>query len=72
MITMKPDWWSKAACLGVGPDRFFPSQGHKRIYDEPLKICMSCSVRQECYEYGKSIGDGVWGGVVFNPKKKVA
>jgi hypothetical protein len=42
----RPDWWGEAACLGVGPDTFFPARGG--TLDAARALCGRCSARERC------------------------
>jgi WhiB family transcriptional regulator, redox-sensing transcriptional regulator len=42
----RPAWWDEAACLGVGPDSFFPARGG--TLDAARALCGRCSARERC------------------------
>lgn len=56
-------WHARAACAGLGIDRFF-QPGRK---DTVKRICAGCPVRVRCGEWARTNGivDGVWGGEVM-------
>ena len=56
-------WKLKAECFGMDTNIFFPTNDNKTI-KIAKKVCASCSVKEECAEYGKLNGNGVgvWGG----------
>ncbi|MEI7674890.1 MAG: WhiB family transcriptional regulator [bacterium] len=56
-------WKLKAECFGMDTNIFFPTNDNKTI-KIAKKVCASCSVKEECVEYGKLNGNGVgvWGG----------
>lgn len=57
-------WLNHAECVGVDPELFFdPAR-----YDQALQVCAGCPVKQQCREYGKGMGGGVWGGKVHAHK----
>ena len=65
-----PEWQTKAACLGAGPDAFFPEPGSSRRTKEinkakALALCDSCEVQPECSQFAIDAGEkfGTWGGM---------
>jgi hypothetical protein len=42
----RPGWQARAACRGMGPDRFFAVDADSR--QEAARLCGGCPVRQEC------------------------
>lgn len=56
------DWQSRANCLGVDPDLFFPERGASTA--EAKAVCAGCVVREQCLEYALANGEkfGIWGG----------
>jgi len=56
-------WKLKAECFGMDTNIFFPTNDNKTI-KIARKVCLGCSVKEECSEYGKLNGNGVgvWGG----------
>jgi Transcription factor WhiB len=75
----RPEWHTRAACRGVGPEEFFPpfqeGRGHanaaQQTYAETtVKYCGNCPVRAECLEAGAGETVGLWGGV--GPRKRKA
>jgi len=65
----RADWWSRAACLSVDPDLFFPvsSQGPGRGQAIRAKaVCGRCPVARQCLSYALAAGSraqGIWGGL---------
>ena len=57
-------WKLKAECFGMDTNIFFPTNDNKTI-KIAKKVCASCSVKEECADYGKVNGNGVgvWGGI---------
>jgi WhiB family redox-sensing transcriptional regulator len=57
------DWRFDGACVGVGPEVFYPPSGQRPV--EALALCAVCSVRSECLEYAIEFNQhwGVWGGL---------
>ncbi len=60
-------WMDDSNCKGLGPDRFQLEQGHSAR--KAREVCISCTVTEECLEYGLRTGSvGVWGGEVLDLK----
>ncbi len=66
-----PDWQSKANCLGVDPDLFFPERGASTR--EAKAVCRGCVVREDCLEYALANGEkfGIWGGMSERERRRV-
>lgn len=60
---MRPDWMSRAACIGLDPELFFPVETAGGA--EAVQVCASCPVRTECLAHAVATDarHGVWGGV---------
>lgn len=43
-----PDWHTRALCLGMDADIFFPKPGDVAATNHAKRICDSCPVRQAC------------------------
>ena len=54
-------WQTKANCMGVDPDLFFPERGASTR--EAKEVCRGCVVREDCLEYALANGEkfGIWG-----------
>lgn len=69
-------WRDKAECKTLGPEVFFAEvergRSRRRFVQQAIKVCESCSVRKECYNYAKKNNEvyGVWGGVDFYISRK--
>lgn len=62
------DWRSKAACLTVDPELFFPigNTGPAIVQTAEAKaVCATCSVQQTCLQWAldNNQDSGVWGGM---------
>jgi WhiB family redox-sensing transcriptional regulator len=49
------DWWTKAACLALDREMFFPisepgTPARQIVAGPALKICAGCDVRQDCLD----------------------
>jgi WhiB family redox-sensing transcriptional regulator len=64
-------WQSRANCLGVDPELFFPERGASTR--EAKEVCRGCVVRTECLEYALANGEkfGIWGGLSERERRKV-
>jgi WhiB family transcriptional regulator, redox-sensing transcriptional regulator len=68
------DWRSQAACLGVGPDLFYPegSKARREQAEQMAKvICAKCRVRRACLDYALAKPEqfGVWGGLNWHERE---
>ncbi len=65
------DWQSRANCMGVDPDLFFPERGASTR--EAKEVCRGCVVRENCLEYALSNGEkfGIWGGLSERERRRV-
>jgi WhiB family transcriptional regulator, redox-sensing transcriptional regulator len=68
---MTPEWQDHAACLGVDPDLFFPTQGEP--VGEAKQICRGCQVRETCLEYAlrNNLKHGIWGGTSERERRRI-
>ena len=66
-----PDWKSKANCMGVDPDLFFPERGMSTR--EAKEVCRGCVVREDCLEYALANGEkfGIWGGLSERERRRI-
>ena len=64
-------WQSRANCMGVDPELFFPERGASTR--EAKEVCRGCVVRTECLEYALANGEkfGIWGGLSERERRKV-
>ena len=64
-------WSALAACRGFDPAIFFPGQDGNA--DPALRVCESCSVREECLEYAIQTRQryGVWGGTTERQRRRI-
>ena len=64
-------WQSRANCMGVDPELFFPERGASTR--EAKEVCRGCVVRSECLEYALANGEkfGIWGGLSERERRKV-
>lgn len=62
------DWRSRAACLGVDPELFFPIGNTGPAVTqvaEAKRVCHACTVREVCLQWAMENhqDSGVWGGL---------
>lgn len=64
---------SKANCLGVDPELFFPNGAIAPQTEKTLRrICMSCDVFWECYDYSLNVKViGFWAGTTDTQRKSL-
>jgi WhiB family transcriptional regulator, redox-sensing transcriptional regulator len=62
-MLVRPDWWSRAACAGVGPGAFF--EPDPEAEQAAKAICATCPAAQECGDWAIShrIAFGIFGGL---------
>lgn len=63
VLLERPEWHSRAACRGMGTERFFPTD-HVALLDA-RRICAGCEVRRECGEFAMAVPSlkGIWAGM---------
>jgi len=73
LIFEGPDrsWQTRANCMGVDPDLFFPERGASTR--EAKEVCRGCVVRESCLDYAISNGEkfGIWGGMSERERRRV-
>ncbi len=64
-------WQSRANCMGVDPDLFFPERGAST--KEAKEVCRGCVVRTDCLEFALRNSEkfGIWGGMSERERRKV-
>jgi WhiB family redox-sensing transcriptional regulator len=73
----RPDWQADAACLGQGPDGWFPRRAPGTAtadqVDQAKAICHGCPAREECFRYAMrhNIKHGVWGGTSVTERRNI-
>src|SRR5579862_3178535 len=65
------DWQSRANCMGVDPDLFFPERGSSTR--EAKEVCRGCVVREDCLNFAIANGEkfGIWGGMSERERRRV-
>ena len=68
---MDRDWQTRANCMGVDPDLFFPERGASTR--EAKEVCRGCVVREDCLEYALANGEkfGIWGGLSERERRRL-
>jgi WhiB family transcriptional regulator, redox-sensing transcriptional regulator len=69
--TEERGWQSRANCMGVDPELFFPERGSSTR--EAKEVCRGCVVREDCLEYALANGEkfGIWGGMSERERRRV-
>jgi WhiB family transcriptional regulator, redox-sensing transcriptional regulator len=64
-------WKTDAACRGMDPDVFFPTDEVGQA--AALDVCAECPVRELCLEFAirSRQTDGVWGGTTPRERRKL-
>ncbi len=64
-------WQTRANCMGVDPDLFFPERGASTR--EAKEVCRGCVVREDCLEYALDNGEkfGIWGGMSERERRRL-
>lgn len=67
----EPTWQSRANCMGVDPELFFPERGSSTR--EAKEVCRGCVVREDCLEFAIANGEkfGIWGGMSERERRRV-
>jgi WhiB family transcriptional regulator, redox-sensing transcriptional regulator len=67
----RQDWQSRANCMGVDPELFFPERGSSTR--EAKEVCRGCVVKQDCLEFAIANGEkfGIWGGMSERERRRV-
>jgi len=65
------EWQSRANCMGVDPELFFPERGSSTR--EAKEVCRGCVVQQDCLEFAIANGEkfGIWGGMSERERRRV-
>ena len=63
VLLERPEWHARAACRGMGTERFFPAD-HVALLDA-RRICAGCEVKRECGEFAMTVPSlkGIWAGM---------
>ena len=73
----RPDWMTKAACIGEPRDLFFPGPGQDGIRKtkKAKEICRTCPVVNDCIVYAMSFSPrsliGIWGGTTERERTRI-
>jgi WhiB family redox-sensing transcriptional regulator len=64
-------WQTRANCMGVDPDLFFPERGSSTR--EAKEVCRGCVVQEDCLEFAIANGEkfGIWGGMSERERRRV-
>ncbi len=71
---MKTEQWRvRAACQGLDPSIFYPSDDDELEADAAKAVCAVCPVQAECLEHalGSKEREGVWGGATERERRRI-
>ena len=54
-------WRTRAACIGLPPDMFFPERGDNAAADTARAVCARCPVTAACLDANLDQRDGIYG-----------
>lgn len=71
IIQQQLTWQSRARCLQVDPEIFFPERGGSS--KAARAVCDQCTVRIECLKYALTNREqfGIWGGTSERERRKL-
>ncbi len=66
-------WRAKAACRGLDPTIFYPSEEDDDAAADAKAVCAVCPVQVECLEHalGYREREGVWGGATERERRRI-
>lgn len=66
-------WRDDAACLGLDPDLFFPTDTSPERADLARAVCADCTVTEECLDYAIATNQrwGIWGGTSDRDRRRI-
>ena len=72
----EPRFYEEPACAEIGGDLFFPERFEQAFGNIEInmakKICLSCTHRTECAEWGiKKEIHGIWGGLLETDRRLI-
>ncbi len=70
LMSLRPSWWSEAACRRQPLEVFFPADA--RSSRQAKNICNVCKVRQQCLEYTLAADPplkGIFGGMTEQERR---
>ena len=75
------EWKLRAACRGMDPDLWFPSEIGRRHYartvaaltERAKAVCKDCPVRWRCLDYARVTDQswGIWGGLTEEERARL-
>lgn len=71
LVRDEVDWRLRAACRGIDPIVFHPSEGDEGA--EAKAVCAVCPVREDCLDHAITVRekDGVWGGLTAIERRRL-
>ncbi|HEV7720584.1 MAG TPA: WhiB family transcriptional regulator [Iamia sp.] len=70
--TTAPSWRRQAACQGLDPTIFFPSDDDDECLDAKA-VCAQCPVADLCLEHALGVREkeGIWGGCTERERRRI-
>ena len=70
---MNPTWHNRAACRGLDPAIFYPSDEDEAEAEVAKAVCGECPVREACLSTrsARREKDGVWGGFTERERRRI-
>lgn len=71
---LRPEaWQADAACKGIDPNLFHPTDSSPTTIRDAKKVCVDCPVRKQCLDYAmrNRENDGVWGGLSTEERRSL-
>lgn len=70
-LFVRPEWYDRAECSGVGPAQFFIERGASTAAAHAL--CQVCEVRLDCLDLALERGErfGMWGGFSVRERRRM-
>ena len=68
----RPEWWARAACVGMNPSLFFPERGDC-VPPVVREVCGGCPAKVECLEAALARGEkyGIFGGLTERQRRAI-
>ncbi|HEX7131754.1 MAG TPA: WhiB family transcriptional regulator [Iamia sp.] len=72
LTTTTPPWKGQAACKGLDPTIFYPSDDADECLDAKA-VCAQCPVADLCLEHALGVREkeGIWGGCTERERRRI-
>ena len=64
-------WRARAACRGLDPDMFHPTQNGNALANQAKHVCAGCPVRTDCLADHLHEELGIWGGTTPTERRRM-